>query len=74
MAKRKQLTARAFSAYTGEPLEVLRERIGEEEYARRVQLCQDRAMATLGLYREGSEIVPLGLDIEPDAYKSTAAQ
>ena len=72
MTKRKQLTARAFSAYTGEPLEVLRERIGEEEYNRRVQLCQDRAMATMGLYREGSEIVPRDIEIEPVSFKSTA--
>ena len=51
MAKRKKLTVIAKSAYTGETLEELRERIGDEEYSERLQACHDRGMAAVGLYR-----------------------
>ena len=58
MGKRKEITVVNRSIYTGETLEELRERVGEEEYQRRVLLCQDKAMAALGYYRDGSEVVP----------------
>ena len=46
--KRKKLTFINKCAETGETLDELRERIGEEEFAARVDAAHDRAMAAAG--------------------------
>lgn len=73
MGKRKEITFVNRSEYTGETLEELRLRIGDEEYNKRVQHCHDKAMAAIGLYRDGSDVVPYFAS-ETGADVSTAAQ
>ena len=60
--KDKLLKCRFFSAYTGESFDELRSRVGEEEFARRLQACQDKAMAAVGYYRDGCEFKTTAMD------------
>lgn len=46
--QKKELTIVNRCAETGETLEELRARIGEEEYRRRVTACHDRGMFAAG--------------------------
>lgn len=56
MAQKKgELSVKAFAFDSGCSLEELRARLGEEEYHRRLLLCQERALAAAGFDRDEEE-------------------